>query len=108
MHLLKSEVCYAGSTYAVVLAWFNDKKGNRYLEQYLDYYLPQKDLWFDQGAVLNALQYLDKINGTAKVEAYQKRWKQFVANKPNWNQEISAEGVEQNIECIHKILARVK
>ena len=47
-HLLKSEVCYAGSEYAKVLASFNTEQSISYLEWYLEYYLFQKDLYFDQ------------------------------------------------------------
>jgi hypothetical protein len=42
IHLLKSEVCYAGYGYALALAVFADEKSKTYLSLYLDYYLKRK------------------------------------------------------------------
>lgn len=81
VHLLKSEVCYAGSEYAKVLVSFNTEQSISYLEKYLDYYLLQKDLYFDQGAVIQALYYCDKVNGTNKTEKHLKNWKDFIYDK---------------------------
>ena len=81
-HLIKSEVCYAGGTYAKVLAYFNDEKGNEYLERYLEYYLKQKNLYFDQGDVFQAVKYLDEINGTNNLGKYVNDWKVTVS-RPN-------------------------
>ena len=63
--LLKSEVTYAGTMYALVLASFNSKTGREYLTTYLDYYLTKLDLFFDQKQVLTAVKCLDEINGTS-------------------------------------------
>ena len=49
--LLKSEVTYAGTMYALVLAEFNTNRGLEFLKTYLDYYLTKLDLFFDQGQV---------------------------------------------------------
>jgi len=77
IHLLKSEVCYAGSEYAFTIASFNTDKSSDYLIRYLDYYLKNPQLYFDQEDVLCALKYLDEINGTAFVDAHLEDFKSF-------------------------------
>lgn len=101
-HLLKSEVCYAGSTYAKVLAYFNDSKGNAYLESYLEYYLKQKNLYFDQSAVFVALTYLDEINGTNKVDVFKDLWNVYTKGQFQ-KEKIQIERFKKQIETIHKI-----
>ena len=59
-HLLKSEVCYAGSVYCLVLSYFNTTQCVDYLNTYLEYYLTKYDLWFDQRDAMQAIAYLDK------------------------------------------------
>lgn len=102
-HLLKSELTYAGKTYALALASFNDENATAYLQKYLDYYLLQKDMWFDQREVLEALTYLDKINKTQIVPEYTKNWKKFIENKPYWNKDISTIQLENQLELLRKI-----
>ena len=77
IHLLKSEVCYAGKFYAVTLASFNNEKSPMYLNKYLRYYLqhPELELEFDQGTVLAALLYLDEKNGTNHLQDHIETWK---------------------------------
>lgn len=103
IHLLKSEVCYAGAIYARVLAFFNTEKGNAYLYQYLDYYLKQPQLYFDQHTVMVAVKYLDKINETNYLENYIEDWKTFIQNKPNWNKEIIIDRFEEKIDIFKTI-----
>lgn len=81
--LLRSDVCYAGSAYCIALATFNSKTGVSFFTRYLDHYLRQVDLWFNQGDVLAALTYLDQKNGTNHASLFQSRWQTFIANKPN-------------------------
>src|SRR5690606_6125788 len=64
VHLLKSQVSYAGSGYCMAFASFSSQKSIDYLKKYLDYYLTRKDLDFDQRSAMSALNYLDKVNGT--------------------------------------------
>lgn len=73
-HFLKSEVCCVGHVYAIVLAFYNDKKTEKYLNDYLDYYLRKPDLYFDQDAALSAVAYLDKINGTNNIQRLLPSW----------------------------------
>lgn len=69
-HLLKSEVCYAGAIYCVVLASFNEPACVDYLNQYLDYYLAHPECFFDQTQAMEAIRYLDGINGTRHFERH--------------------------------------
>ncbi|SHM91816.1 DUF6000 family protein [Flavobacterium chilense] len=102
-HLLKSEVCYAGSVYSKVLAYFNSEKCVEYLNLYLDYYLLKPDLWFDQTAVMEAILYLDKINSTNYFERHSDNWLKFIKNKPYWNKEISTVNLEEQLKVIERV-----
>jgi hypothetical protein len=101
--LLKSEVTYAGTSYCLALAEFNNQESIDYLKQYLDYYLVQEDLWFDQGDAMGALAFLDKQNGTNNLEKYLKRWNDFVLNKPNWDLHKSIENFEKSLDELKEI-----
>ncbi|UPQ77237.1 DUF6000 family protein [Chryseobacterium nepalense] len=78
VHLLKSEVCYAGDLYALVLAYHNTPETIEYLHQYLEYYLQKPELDFDQQAVLEAVAYLDIINKTNNLSKYLKLWNKML------------------------------
>ncbi len=80
VHLLKSEVCYAGDMYAKTLASFNTEKSVNYLNQYLNFYLKKPELYFDQDSVITALKYLDEINNTNYIENHIEDWIKF----SNW------------------------
>lgn len=73
-HFLKSEVCCVGHIYTIVLAFYNDEKTDKYLNEYLDYYLQKPDLYFDQENALRAVAYLDKINGTNNTQKHLTNW----------------------------------
>lgn len=77
-HLLKSEVCYAGSEYALTLASFNTSQSVDFFDRYLDYYLKQPQLYFEQGSVITALKYLDEINNTNNIAKHLKNWQAFL------------------------------
>lgn len=102
--LLKSEVGGAGKSYCLALAEFNNQKSIDFLNQYLNYYLTQKDLWFDQGDAMGALAYLDSQNGTEELKKHLESWNEFVSNKPNWDLERSIE----NFECNMKVWKEIK
>lgn len=89
IHLLKSEVCYAGSEYAITLASFNTERSVYYLNLYLDYYLTKPEFYFDQGSVITALKYLDEINNTNHTEKHLKNWENFVT----WRNEKQIENL---------------
>lgn len=100
-HLLKSEVTYAGSIYCTVLSYFNTNID--YLNTYLEYYLGKPDLWFDQREAMQAIAYLDKINNTNHLEHHWDNWLKFISNKPYWEEEITTERLEKQIEVIKAI-----
>jgi len=102
-HLLKSEVTYAGKTYALVLASFNTEKATLYLRNYLNYYLLKLDLWFDQREVLEALTYLDKINKTQHASEYTKNWLEFIQNKPYWKKNIDTSRLEKQLDLLKSV-----
>ncbi|MEO8074267.1 MAG: DUF6000 family protein [Acidobacteriota bacterium] len=103
VHLLKSEVCYAGQVYAFILAFFNTPKCVEYLNIYLDYYLTKPDLWFDQTQVMEAVAYLDKVNGTTNLQKHFDNWVRFIGNKSHWNKEISIDWIESQLDLIKAI-----
>jgi len=65
-HLLKSEVCFAGKGYALALATFGGERAAYYLTTYLDYYLDQTDLYYDQGEVFCALEHVNRAAADAR------------------------------------------
>lgn len=81
IHLLKSEVCYAGDLYAMVLAYYNTPKTIEYLNTYLDYYLQKPELYFDQESVLEAIAYLDMVNNTNNLSKHIKQWNTMLENR---------------------------
>jgi hypothetical protein len=107
IHLLKSEVCYAGSIYACVLAAFNTPECVEYLNRYLEYYLTKPELWFDQQRVMEAVAYLNKINGTDDLERHFNNWTKFIGNKPHWNEKINTSWIEGQINLITAIKSYV-
>ena len=84
-HLLKSEVCYAGSGYCLALATFGTDNAKNYLTTYLNYYLDRKDLFFDQADAFCALEHLDKNSSNKLID----KWNSFVSDKEFWNLEES-------------------
>lgn len=75
--LLRSDVCYAGATYAIALARFGSDEARGYLREYLDYYLRRHDLYFDQGDVIAALHHL----APAEAEEFLPLWEAFATPK---------------------------
>lgn len=98
-HLLKSEVCYAGSGYCLALAVFRSDNSKKYLTEYLDYYLERKDLWFDQADAFCALEYLDKNEAEKLLD----KWNSFVADKQYWSLEKSRNHFSGYMMTIDKI-----
>ena len=103
IHLLKSEVTYAGKVYAYVLAYFNTEKSKEYLNDYLTYYLAKPDFWFDQREAMEAIQYLDLKNGTNIFFNYFNSWSEFIENKPYWKKEIDTDRIEEELGFINKL-----
>lgn len=97
--LLKSEVCYAGQAYSIALAAFGTSTAKEYLKRYLDHYLTQRDLWYDQAEVLSALYHLDETEG----ERYLPAWTLFVSDKTNWDLNSSRQQFKKTMLAIRSI-----
>jgi hypothetical protein len=50
---------------------------------YLDHYLTQPDLVFDQADAMAALTSLDSRNGTSHAHGYEAHWARYLANTPS-------------------------
>jgi len=83
--LLRSDLSDAGTGYCLALARFDTPASATYLHTYLDFYLRQRDLYFDQGMAMAALTYLDAAHETNHAAALTPLWESFVANKPHWD-----------------------
>ena len=101
--LLKSEVCYAGKSYCLALTEYNNQKSIDYLNQYLGYYLTQKNLWFDQSDAMGAIAYLDKQNGTNELKQHLEKWTDFVSNKRTWDLDESIDHFAKNITALKEL-----
>ncbi len=77
--LLRSDLCYAGSGYALALARINTPESLDYLKKYLHHYLRRPDLAFDQADVLGAVRHCDQINRTANIDEFRALWADFNA-----------------------------
>lgn len=105
--LLRSDVCYAGSEYCLTLAAFNTTTSREYLREYLDYYLKQHDLYFDQGAAMGAIAFLDEVNGTQVVAELMSEWKDFVRNKPHWCHEKCVQSFRDRMNILHTLQQKI-
>jgi len=113
VHLLKSEVCLVAKTYLIAIAYFNSPWGLNYLQRYLDHYIQQYHLVFDQFEAMETLCYLDHINGTNYMAKYEDRWAEFVIHQPHCKNNIGYKRVEFEVLLMKKInkktpLARIK
>lgn len=103
IHLLKSQVCYAGQHYSLALASFNTPNSINYLEKYLEYYLQRNELYFDQNSAMAALIYLDKKNNTGNAKKFQPLWDNFVVNKPHWDLNTTIKHFNHHMKLIEAI-----
>ena len=106
--LLRSDVCYAGKSYAIALASLNTDSCPDYLDRYLSYYLKKKKLWFDQAEVLSALIYLDEKREEDRHEAHMHQWSKFIKNKQYWNLERTREWLYRDLEAIENLKVEQK
>ncbi|MFF7074191.1 DUF6000 family protein [Streptomyces pseudovenezuelae] len=84
--LLASEGPYAGQAYCVTLTTFGTPADADALVAYLDHYLSQPDLYYDQPAALGALLLLDTKLGAdhaARFLAPNGLWQQWIDGPPS-------------------------
>lgn len=103
-HLVKSEVCCAGLSFCLALASFGTATAENYLVAYLDYYLDQKDLWFDQAEAFCALEHLSPT----QAEKFTTKWESFIENKPNWNLDRSRLHFQSCMDTLEEIKKRAE
>ncbi|WP_271785408.1 DUF6000 family protein [Aquimarina algiphila] len=103
IHLLKSQVCYAGGGYCLALATFNTEKSYEYIKKYLDYYLTRKDLHFEQREAMATLKSLDIANGTNEMEKYLPKYTEWVNEKYSQNIETSIEHYNKQMNALIEI-----
>jgi hypothetical protein len=101
VHLLQSEVCYAGAGYALAFAVFRSERAQDYLKAYLEYYLKQPDLWYDQADVLAALH----IIAPAEAANYTTSWESYTVDKPNHKLEDTIDWMKMSMETVAQIRA---
>jgi hypothetical protein len=88
--LLASEGPYAGGAYCVTLATFGESADADLLCSYLDHYLLQSDLDYDQGLALGALLHLDAALGSERASRYLAAdglWQQWTDAPPRRNRD---------------------
>ncbi len=105
--LLRSDVCYSGHNYCLALASFSTNNSINFLNQYLDYYLQKRKLWFDQSSAMAALAYLGNQRNENLIEPHMKNWKTFVRDKPNWDLQDSIEGFQDQMEDLLKFRCEI-
>lgn len=105
--LLRSDVCYTGNNYCLALASFSSSAAIHYLEQYLEYYLEQPDLWFDQNSAIAALSYIGEKQGKDLVTAFMPLWQRFIANKPNWDFAAFVEKFNQQMITLNEFKSEI-
>lgn len=99
--LLRSDVCYAGSHYCLALASFSSPAAIHYLQQYLEYYLRQPDLWFDQSSAMAALSYIGRNRGEDLIAPYMVLWNTFIVDKPSWHLHAFCENFNQQMQSLN-------
>ncbi len=103
IHLLKSQVCYAGNGYCLTLATLNTQNGIEYLKKYLEYYLTRKELHYEQREAMCALKWTDKINGTNEMGEYLNLYQDWVSGKYSQDLNNSFQGFEQQMNNLKRI-----
>jgi hypothetical protein len=82
--LVESKMTYAGQGHSFALACFANDKSVRYFTEYLDMYLPQINLVYDQAWVMSALMWVDEQNNTdhsVRYLASNGLWQEYIADK---------------------------
>ena len=103
--LLRSDVSFAGAAYCLALAEFNTAEGLSFLQKYLNHYLSQVDLWFDQGAAMSAVAYLDEKNNTTILSQYTGTWNVFIESKSDWSLQKFTAFFKGNMQRLHALQA---
>lgn len=101
--LLRSDVCYAGRAYCLVMAHFRTTTAIDFLNRYLAYYLTRPDLHFDQGFALSALRYIDKTEGTSHEFQHAEAIEKLNSANPTLLQHVSGEVIADELSAAARI-----
>lgn len=108
VHLLKSQVCYAGGGYCLAMATFNTEKSYKYIKKYLDYYLTRKDLHFEQQEAMATLNWLDTINGSYEMKKYLPLYEDWIDKKYSHTIESAFESFNNQMNALIEIREKMK
>ena len=100
---LKSEVCDAGNAYCLVLARIANAEAVETLCRYLDYYLSQPDLYFQQNEALAALMFLDEKLGLRASAQFVAPYQRFIADKSGWDLSRDCRQLRAALACLEAI-----
>ena len=73
------------------------------MQQYLEYYLRQPDLWFDQDWAMAALSYIGINKGEDLLTPYMDLWNEFIINKPSMILADSMESFNLQMLALNKL-----
>ena len=105
--LLRSDVCYAGHDYCLALASFSTPTATKFLHQYLEYYLEQPGLWFDQTSAMAALSYIGRQNSEDLLVSHMPSWEKFIVDKPNWDLSNAIESFNIQMQLLIKFKCEI-
>ncbi|MFD7733045.1 DUF6000 family protein [Kitasatospora phosalacinea] len=106
--LLASEVCCAGSAYALALAVLGTPADADLLVGYLDRYLRRPDLHYDQPAALGALLHLDAGLGTDRAARFLVPgglWQQWIGGPPRQEHHDAADRCREAVARLRGLVA---
>ncbi len=106
--LLRSELSNAGLEYCLALASFATPSAIDVLQCYLNYYLQQNDLWFDQGHAMAALNYLGRQRNKNFLSGHQAAWDLFVQNKSEWSLQRYIERFDIKMHIVIRLKHQLK
>ncbi|RYG70793.1 hypothetical protein EON80_06865 [bacterium] len=105
---LRSDVCYVGADYTLTLAVLGNEAAAQTLVTYLNYYLRQPDLYFDQHYALAALLYFDEQHGTRHAAPVMPLWEAFIADKPHWNLQTYTSAFGKMVAEVHELQVKLE
>lgn len=91
--------------YCLALAVFDTPDSRGYLHRYLDYYLRQPQLRFEQTQAMAAIVYLDGKNGSAEAARHAPAWQAFLASRPDAAPDTSLAAFATGMARLRALLA---
>ena len=101
--LLRSDVCYAGGAYCLVMAHFHSDAAINYLNRYLDYYLARPELHFDQTDAVAALRYIDRSQHTHFERDHSAALEKMLQARPDFLRHVSLDRFTEDLNAAARI-----